>query len=173
MQIIGGTVGDTIKLVNNGLIVGAGGDGGGLYALSGASGSFKGPTKGNTALSFITPGITLVIENNGYIAGGGGGGVHNGTGGTGGTGGGGSENVVGTNGTGGGGGAARNGSGAGRKGGSGVVIIRYLTLPTTISSSIEFIRGTAADANRDYKLGNYNSEFKMMVPSARGINSKS
>jgi len=102
------------------------------------------------------------VGHSGWFAGGGGGGVHNGTGGTGGTGGGGSENVVGTNGTGGGGGAARNGSGAGRKGGSGVVIIRYLTPPTTISSSIEFIRGTAADANRDYKLGNYNSEFKVI-----------
>ena len=50
----------------------------------------------------------------------------------------------------------------GASGGSGIVIIRYLTPPTTISSSIEFIRGTAADANRDYKLGNYNSEFKVI-----------
>ena len=65
------------------------------------------------------------VGQSGWFAGGGGGGVHSGTGGTGGTGGGGSENVVGTNGTGGGGGAARSGSGSGRNGGSGIVIIRY------------------------------------------------
>jgi hypothetical protein len=107
------------------------------------------------------------VGQSGWFAGGGGGGVHSGTGGTGGTGGGGSENVVGTNGTGGGGGASRNGSGAGRKGGSGIVIIRYLT-PLITSSSIDFIRGTAADANRDYKLGNYNSEFKV-ISSTSGV----
>jgi hypothetical protein len=65
----------------------------------------------------------------GWFAGGGGGGVHGGTGGTGGTGGGGGENQVGVNGTGGGGGAARSGSGAGRKGGSGIVLIRYKNVP--------------------------------------------
>jgi len=64
------------------------------------------------------------VGQSGWFAGGGGGGVHSGTGGTGGIGGGGSENVEGINGTGGGGGAARNGSGAGRRGGSGIVIIR-------------------------------------------------
>ena len=44
-------------------------------------------------------------------------------------------------------------------GGSGIVIIKYLT---STSSSIELIRGTAGDANRDYKLGNYNAEFKVL-----------
>jgi len=74
---------------------------------------------------------------NGWFAGGGGGGVHGGTGGTGGTGGGGSEDQVGVNGTGGGGGAARNGSGAGRKGGSGIVIIRYKNVPEQIGNGNE------------------------------------
>jgi hypothetical protein len=79
MQIIGGAEGDTIKLVNNGNIVGYGGDGGGVYEFRGGcsccySVEIKGPSKGNAALSFITPGISLAIENNGYIAGGGGGG---------------------------------------------------------------------------------------------------
>jgi hypothetical protein len=63
----------------------------------------------------------------GWFAGGGGGGVHSGTGGTGGTGGGGNENTEGVNGTGGGGGAGRSPS-QGKKGGSGIVIIRYRSL---------------------------------------------
>ena len=83
------------------------------------------------------------VGQSGWFAGGGGGGVHSGTGGTGGTGGGGSENVDGTNGTGGGGGAARSTSTGsatfnGRKGGSGIVIIRYLAVST--SSSISLIQ---------------------------------
>jgi hypothetical protein len=72
------------------------------------------------------------------------------------------------NGTGSGGGGSGYMNGTGGKGGSGIVIIRYLTPLTTISSSIEFIRGTAADANRDYKLGNYNSEFKV-ISSTSGV----
>jgi hypothetical protein len=80
MQIIGGAVGDTIKLVNNGNIVGYGGDGAGSYNFDadccgcGYSLEVTAPSPGNAALSFVTPGITLTIENNGYIAGGGGGG---------------------------------------------------------------------------------------------------
>jgi hypothetical protein len=79
MQIIGGAVGDTIKLINNGNIVGYGGDGGGVYAFvsnccCGYNAYGKPPSPGNAALTFITPGISLSIENNGYIAGGGGGG---------------------------------------------------------------------------------------------------
>ena len=80
------------------------------------------------------------VGQSGWFAGGGGGGVHSGTGGTGGIGGGGSENVEGINGTGGGGGAARNGSGAGRRGGSGIVIIRIkniLPRPPDINSAID------------------------------------
>jgi hypothetical protein len=83
------------------------------------------------------------VGHAGWFAGGGGGGVHSGTGGTGGNGGGGSENVDGINGTGGGGGAARNGSGNGRRGGSGIVIIRYRR-------------------NTGYKIGNYNGDFKII-----------
>jgi hypothetical protein len=67
------------------------------------------------------------VGASGWFAGGGGGGVHSGTGGTGGTGGGGNENADGVDGTGGGGGAGRSPN-AGRKGGSGIVIIRYRSL---------------------------------------------
>lgn len=78
MQIIGGSAGDTITLVNNGNIVGYGGDGGAVSSFitncSSLSVDSVTPSKGNAALSFITPGISLTIENNGYIAGGGGGG---------------------------------------------------------------------------------------------------
>jgi hypothetical protein len=116
------------------------------------------------------------VGASGWFGGGGGGCLYGtGSGGLGGTGGGGKggqwspntpNGVDGTVNTGGGGGASGltsgYGYGTGGKGGSGIVIIRYLTPPTTISSSIEFIRGTAADANRDYKLGNYNSEFKVI-----------
>ena len=45
-------------------------------------------------------------------------------------------------------------------GGSGIIIIRYIS--TLTSSSIELTRGTTADANRDYKIGNYNGEFKVI-----------
>jgi hypothetical protein len=80
LVIAGGTAGDTIKLVNNGNIVGYGGDGGGVITFfpcycCGSSAATGSPSAGNAALSFITPGITLTIENNGYIAGGGGGGA--------------------------------------------------------------------------------------------------
>jgi hypothetical protein len=80
MQIIGGAEGDTIKLVNNGNIVGFGGDGGGVqrFVQCGCSGVLSvqdsDSLPGNAALSLITPGISVTIENNGYIAGGGGGG---------------------------------------------------------------------------------------------------
>jgi hypothetical protein len=70
----------------------------------------------------------------GWFAGGGAGGVHGGTGGIGGMGGGGNENTDGADGTGGGGGAARNGSGAGRRGGSGIVILRYKNVPQQIGN---------------------------------------
>ena len=80
------------------------------------------------------------VGQSGWFAGGGGGGVHSGTGGTGGTGGGGSENVEGVDGTGGGGGAAKSGSGNGRKGGSGIVILRYLS-NYTITSVAENLTG--------------------------------
>jgi hypothetical protein len=80
MQIIGGAAGDTIKLVNNGNIVGFGGDGGCVqrFVQCGGTGittmQDSNALSGNAALSLITPGISVTIENNGYIAGGGGGG---------------------------------------------------------------------------------------------------
>jgi hypothetical protein len=82
MNILGGTTGDTIKLVNNGYILGAGGDGGG--ATSGfVTGScccgysyewtVAPSTLGQAAVEITYP---LILENNGYIAGGGGGGAY-------------------------------------------------------------------------------------------------
>jgi hypothetical protein len=70
--------------------------------------------------------------------------------------------IAGTNGTGGGGGGDGPDVFNGGKGGSGIVIIRY-RLPSTISSSsINLIRGTTADTNHDYKVGNFNGEFKVI-----------
>ena len=69
----------------------------------------------------------------------------------------------GTNGTGSGGGggawtqAPTSVSGSG---GSGIVIMRYRKIPT--NSSIEFIRGSIGDSNVNYKIGNYNGDFKIM-----------
>jgi hypothetical protein len=80
LEIVGGASGDTIKLVNNGYITGYGGDGSGMAfweticCCSGYNTGANGARTGGAALSFVTPGINLVIENNGYIAGGGGGG---------------------------------------------------------------------------------------------------
>jgi hypothetical protein len=87
----------------------------------------------------------------------------------------------GLNGTGGGGGGQGNdttGKPSG-SGGSGIVIIRYRTanvsssVSSTVSSvSIEFVRGEAADSNTDYKIGNYNGDFKIMS-STSNIDSNS
>jgi hypothetical protein len=96
LEILGGVSGDTITLVNNGNIVGFGGDGGGPYQeLVDCSGSVTfvvtTPSKGNAALAINFP---VTIVNNGFIAGGGGGGglalssVYNYQGGGGGAGGG-------------------------------------------------------------------------------------
>jgi len=74
--------------------------------------------------------------------------------------------IAGQSNTGGGGGGDGADIFGGAMGGSGIIIIRYLT-PTT-SSSIELIRGTASDSNRDYKIGNYNSEFKV-ISSTSGV----
>jgi hypothetical protein len=50
---------------------------------------------------------------------------------------------------------------AGGVGANGIVIIRYrkTTSSFSSSSSIELIRGTQNDSNRDYKIGNYNEDF--------------
>jgi hypothetical protein len=69
----------------------------------------------------------------------------------------------GLDGTGGGGGAQGNDTAGGGNGGSGIVIIRYRkALSATASASIELLRGTANDGNTDYKIGNYNGDFKIM-----------
>lgn len=68
LTITGGTTGDTLKLVNNGFIMGKGGTGQSYHpdALDRAA------TPGNPAMSI---GMNIVIDTqNGYIAGGGGGG---------------------------------------------------------------------------------------------------
>jgi hypothetical protein len=112
------------------------------------------------------------IGDNGWFAGGGGsaGGYQNtnygyGNGGSNLFGGGGNGDNVGRgingiNGTGGGGGGVRyNPSLSGGKGGSGIVIIRYLN-PVS-SSTIELLRGTTTDGKHDWKLGNYDGDFKI------------
>jgi hypothetical protein len=130
-----------------------------------------------------------VLETDGFLYFGGGGGngrwkgsLNNGEGGNGGLGGGGKggwggsgvstvplngQGYPGINGTGGGGGGGADYSPIGGDGGSGIVIIRYRK-STVTSSSIELVRGTATDTNRDYKVGNYNSEFKV-ISSTSGV----
>jgi hypothetical protein len=50
------------------------------------------------------------------------------------------------------------------------LVIQNGIIPQTssTSSSIELVRGTAADANRDYKIGNYGAEFKV-ISSTSGV----
>ena len=70
--------------------------------------------------------------------------------------------VAGTGGTGGGGGGGRLNVNGGN-GGSGIVIIRYRIAPVTIGvPSMELVRGIAGDSNHDYKVGNYDGNFKIM-----------
>uniref|UniRef100_A0A6C0LBN1 Peptidase S74 domain-containing protein n=1 Tax=viral metagenome TaxID=1070528 RepID=A0A6C0LBN1_9ZZZZ len=168
-----------LQLPNN--LIQSGG-GGGASAVGG-NGNTSGSQTGNGGSGVLVN----ITGNNLYWGGGGGGGSYQSSPANGGLGGGGagydysfgSGTVGGSgygaasgynagNGTGSGGGGSGYQNGNAGKGGSGIVIIRYLTPPTNISSSIEFIRGTAADANRDYKLGNYNSEFKV-ISSTSGV----
>ena len=97
MEIIGGSTGDKINIVNNGNIIGYGGNGGGASLLANCGCSyiinFSVPIQGGSAISTVYP-INSIV-NNGYIAGGGGGGgasldylVNNAAGGGGGAGGG-------------------------------------------------------------------------------------
>ena len=70
--------------------------------------------------------------------------------------------------TGGGGGGGKYGSGTienGGNGGSGVVIIRYLSSILS-TSSIELISGVSSDSNVDYKIGNYGGDFKIISSSS-------
>lgn len=69
LSITGGTVGDTVKLVNNGFIMGKGGNG---YTYIPTPEEYRLPTVGEPALSTT---FNLTIDTlNGYIGGGGGGG---------------------------------------------------------------------------------------------------
>ena len=92
-----------------------------------------------------------------------------------------SQNENGGNGTnglgGGGGGGDYERTIGGGNGGSGIVIIRYRTAASTASASaasiasasaasIEFIRGTQGDSNTDYKVGNYNGDFRILSSSS-------
>lgn len=106
LNITGGTTGDTLTIVNNGYIMGQGGNGGGRNSGF----SFFTPTSGGPALNLASIGISsaTVTNTSGYIGGGGGGGSTGGSGGGGGgagAGGGGSQM---TN-----GGLANGGSGGG------------------------------------------------------------
>ena len=84
--------------------------------------------------------------------------------------------IAGTNGLGGGGGGARGrGTGPSASGGSGIVIIRYRSSSSSSqtsslsSATLEFIRGTSIDGNTDYKIGNYNGDFKI-ISSVSSVN---
>ena len=127
------------------------------------------------------------VDSQYYIGGGGGGSVNTSTketgpnvGGRGGVGGGGNGGITttfnpstgasagavnavpGTVNTGGGGGGGYNGANGGN-GGSGIVIIRYRAPPATVGvPSVELVRGIAGDSNHDYKVGNYDGNFKIM-----------
>jgi hypothetical protein len=59
-------------------------------------------------------------------------------------------------------------SGQGGAGGSGIVMIRYRPIFSKIAS-IELIQGSANNSNTNYKIGNYNSDFKI-ISSTAGIN---
>lgn len=79
MEIIGGTSGDTIAIINNGYIAGYGGDGAYLSGFNvnccGYTATTANPTNGGTAISVVSStGCPVTITNTGFIAGGGGGG---------------------------------------------------------------------------------------------------
>jgi hypothetical protein len=170
------------------LLAGVGGDG--LYqaTINSQTYNFRSYFANNTTLG-------VQDETTGYyfIGGGGGGSCRNDVGstpGNGGKGGGGKGAdfktllvaIAGTVNTGSGGGGSSDGSGGNSQspgfspyanGGSGIVIIRYRTATSTITvelsnSSIELIRGTENDSNRDYKIGNYNGDF-IIKSSLSGI----
>lgn len=79
MEIIGGTSGDTITIINNGYIAGYGGDGSYLSSFNanccGVTTFTADPTNGGAAISVVSStGCPVTITNTGFIAGGGGGG---------------------------------------------------------------------------------------------------
>ena len=139
---------------------GVGGKGGdGLYQviINSQIYNFRSYFANNTTFGVMDP------DDGQYYIGGGGGGVAGGTPSAGGLGGGSGEPGV--------DGIANTGSGGCGNysgGGSGIVIIRYRVLQN-LSSSIELIRGKSGDSNVDYKIGNYNGDFKI-ISSTSGIN---
>ena len=159
-----------------------GGGGGGAGAIGGNGVNLTSGGIGGVGVNLGST-FTTTVGASGWFGGGGGGVTYqSGTAGTGGTGGGGAggtwspnvpNGVNGTANTGGGGGSSGLKSsdylpGIGGAGGSGIVIIRY-RLPSAISSSsINFIRGTTADTNNDYKVGNFNGEFKVISSVTSG-----
>lgn len=72
MTLTGGTVGDTLKITNDGYIIGRGGNGGGTYAVNSTTIGALAPTAGGVALDSAKK-IDQILGA-GYIAGGGGGG---------------------------------------------------------------------------------------------------
>jgi hypothetical protein len=172
---IGGAGGDHRASANN---INAGPGGIGIYqtAIGGTVYNFRNYFA-NAGNSF---GIQDGTTGNFYIGGGGGGSVSgfvSGTiGGSGGLGGGGTGGITGgftaavqpTSGSantgGGGGGGISTGTAAGN-GGSGIVIVRYRVSPPTVAvgvPSVELVRGVAGDSNHDYKIGNYDGNFKII-----------
>jgi len=106
-----------------------GGGGGGGAGAAGTNASASGGNGGDGIQSSITGTAT-------YYAGGGGGGYNSGgSNGTGGLGGGGAGNVAATANTGGGGGGQPAGTGAGRAGGSGIVILRTAKAHSTVTTT--------------------------------------
>jgi hypothetical protein len=145
---------------------GGGGGSGGVGSDSVLNGNFATAGKGGDGRLISITGDGL------YYGGGGGGGSFStataaGLGGNGGGGAGSKGSNRATNGNastgggGGGGGFDDSYNGIAGNGGSGIIIIRY-RIPLTTSSSINFIRGTATDTNNDYKIGNFNREFKIV-----------
>jgi hypothetical protein len=155
--------GDQIRETYNVPTAGQGNLGGlGTASVGAGGGGGSGGAGVNSGNGGIGTQINITGTNLYYAGGGGGGHVLNGT--SGGLGGGGSATYyIGNNATyyGGGGGGGGANFGDGGNGFEGIVIIRYLTPPSS-SSSINLIRGTTADTNNDYKVGNFNGEFKVI-----------
>jgi hypothetical protein len=167
--------------------VNAGPGGVGLFqaTVGGTTYNFRSYFANNgSAVSF---GALNSADGNYYIGGGGGGSVYTTThatgpnvGGIGGVGGGGNGgirvrlNPDGTNlgaqdatsataNTGSGGGGGYYSDRPAGSGGSGIVIVRYRIAPPIVGVPfLELIRGTSSDSNTDYKLGNYNGDFKIV-----------
>jgi hypothetical protein len=174
----GNAGGAGVTQVGGGAVQSAGG--GGTGAVGGVGNSNSGIQTGNGGAGVLVN-ITGI---NYYWGGGGGGGGYQSTPTNGGRGGGGAGerndgggslgfgtvgadayntpvNMNGGVGSGGGGGGGGYGTATAGKGGSGIVIIRYLSTITS-TSTINLVRGTVADANHDYRVGNYNGEFKVI-----------